>query len=109
MDHMSIETGATQSSSQGVCDHYGTMTPARATNANRHVGLTFALVLWQQIVKQIAEAVQRFLHLRLRSQVFYDALIVSGERFEVRDKVRIGQMSHIKQKLQIARIAVFMA
>src|SRR5687767_10945578 len=108
MDHMGIETGSTQSSSQSVCDHNGTMTPAGATDANRHVRLTFALVLWQQIVKQIAEAVQRFLDLRLRSQVFYDALIVSGERFEVRDEVGIGQMPHIKQQLQIARIAVFM-
>ena len=66
------------------------------------------LILGQKIVKQIAEAVQSLLDFRLVSQVLHDALIVARERFQLGNKMGVGQMPNVKQQLQIARVAIFM-
>ena len=72
-----IITAASQSTAQSICDHDGTVTAAGATYAYRHIRFSFALVLRQQVVKQVAETVQSLLDLGLRFQVVHHPLVVT--------------------------------
>src|SRR5262245_33688298 len=60
-----IETGLAQARREFIRNHHRPMTTAGASNTNRQIGLSLALVLRQQVIQQISKAPQRLFNLRL--------------------------------------------
>ena len=101
-----VETATPQRTRQGVGHHHRTMPASGATDANRHVRLPFSLVERQEIREQIRETPQCLLYFRVLPEILHDAPVVTRQTLQFRHEVWIGQMSHVKQSLQIARGAI---
>src|SRR5450432_221775 len=84
--------------------------PASSTaDANSHVRFSLTPVKRQQVIKQIAEALQRFVYFSVGSQELNHAAIVAGQAAQLGDKMRIRQVADIKHQLEICGAAIFVA
>src|SRR5262249_22522868 len=103
---MSLVTGIVQSLADRLGDHYGSMPTARAAHAYREIAAPFTLVERNEKFEQVAESIYSFDDLFESHQKIDDLLISSIERFQIGNKVRIGQEAHVEEKIDGDRYAV---
>src|SRR5437763_1073535 len=106
MNRLSVETRAAQATRQGVSDHHGAMSSARATYADSDIRLSFAFVKRQKIIQQVAETAQGLFNFRFRLQILHNTTVMAGEGAQFRHEKWIRQMAHIKEQLQLRRAAI---
>src|SRR5207237_8317665 len=82
-----VVAGAAQVARNLVGDHHGAVAPARAADADGHVGLALALVEREQVVNQLCEAPDRFLHFAARVEELDDAAVVARKVAQFGDEV----------------------
>src|SRR2546425_1936882 len=107
MHSVRIKRALAQATRQGVSHHHRAMTPAGATYAHRDIRLSLAFVKGQKVIEQVAKTLYRLSNLRLGSQKPNYAAVVAGKPPQLRNKMRVGQVSDIKQELEVCRAAVF--
>src|SRR5262245_53346904 len=77
------------------------MASTGATNAYREIRFSFALVLRQQICKQLSKAPERLFDFRLIFEIFHDSPIGAGQGTQTVNKKWVRQVTHIKQQLHV--------
>src|SRR5436190_7268117 len=105
MNSARVKSDAPQAPRQFIGNHDGTMAAARAANPDRQIRLAFALILRQEVIKQICKALQRVFDLGLVFQVLHDAPVAAGKRPEFSDEKRVRQMTDIEKQFHLARRA----
>src|SRR6202049_2115097 len=80
-------------------DHYRAMLTTRAAEADRQIALAFVDVVGQQVNQQFGDALDEFLGLRKRANVFGHARMPSGERAELGHKMRIGEEADVEDQI----------
>src|ERR1700678_4154521 len=79
-------------------NHYGTVLAAGATEADGEITLAFVDVMRQQINQEIRNAVNKFLSLGKRPDVFGHARMPSRKPTKLRHEMRVRQKKHVENQ-----------
>src|SRR5512147_2046117 len=81
----------------------GTMSAAGAADGDRQIALSLGDIPRQQGMKQSRKRLEKWSELLIAANEVGNLGIAAGERLEIRFIVRIGQKTHVKNQIGIAR------
>ena len=82
-------------------NHHRTMLASGAAEGDCQITFAFVDVVRQKVNQQVGDALDKFVRLRERKNVFCDLRIAPGQRPEFRDEMRVRQEADIKNQVSV--------